>query len=70
MYPDCDDRCDFAEPGGRSSLRAASKSNPRNCPRPTCGRKNVLTARDVSLGYQCNRCADAAEGHGGYGEGY
>ena len=26
-YPDCDDRCDFAEPGGRSSLRAAMPAN-------------------------------------------
>jgi hypothetical protein len=55
----------FAEPGGNSSLRAASPSNPRNLPCPTCGTKNVLTPADVAEGYQCNRCADAAEG--GYG---
>ena len=52
---------DFAEPGGRSALRAASKSNPRNRPCPTCGRKNVLTPKDVALGYQCDHCADALE---------
>jgi endogenous inhibitor of DNA gyrase (YacG/DUF329 family) len=64
MYRDYDDEfeCDFAEPGGRSSLRASSASNPRNKPCPTCGAKNVLTQKDVSLGYQCNRCADRAEG--------
>jgi hypothetical protein len=43
-YDDGD--CDFAEPGGRSALRAASKLNPRNLPCPSCGRKNVLTPAD------------------------
>lgn len=59
----------FAEPGGNSSLRRASESNPRNLDCPTCGAKNVLTPKDRALGYQCNRCADAAEGigFGGYG---
>lgn len=67
MYDDYydDDRSDFADPGGRSALRAASKSNPRNKPCPTCKGKNRLTAKDVALGYQCDRCADQAEG-GGY----
>jgi hypothetical protein len=51
----------FADPGGNSALRAASKRNPRNKPCPTCGQKNVLTPEDVALGYQCNRCADKAE---------
>ncbi len=55
----------FADPGGRSSLRAASKRNPRNKPCPTCGEPNRLTPADVALGYQCNSCADRAEG-GGY----
>lgn len=55
----------FADPGGRSALRAASKSNPRNLPCPNCGRKNVLTPADRARGYQCDRCADALEG--GYG---
>lgn len=53
---------DFADPGGRSALRAASKSNPRNLPCPDCGRKNVLTPKDREQGYCCNRCADRNEG--------
>ena len=60
-----EDRSDFAEPGARSALRAASKRNPRNRPCPTCKRTNRLTPRDVSLGYQCDACADRDEG-GGY----
>jgi predicted RNA-binding Zn-ribbon protein involved in translation (DUF1610 family) len=51
----------FADPGGTSALYAASKDNPRNRPCPTCGRKNVLTPRDVAAHYQCDRCADALE---------
>lgn len=62
-----DDDC-FADPGGRSALRASSKSNPRNRPCPSCGGKNRLTPRDVSLGYQCDRCADRDEGRMGYGD--
>jgi hypothetical protein len=54
----------FADPGGRSALRAATKSNPRNLPCPTCKRKNMLTPADVARGYQCDSCADAAEGYG------
>lgn len=54
----------FADPGGNSALRAASPSNPRNLPCPTCGTENVLTPADRQLGYQCDRCADAAEGLG------
>jgi len=52
---------EFADPGGRSSLRAASKSNPRNLPCPDCGRKNVLTPKDREQGYCCNSCADRNE---------
>ena len=52
---------DFADPGGHSALRAASASNPRNLPCPTCETPDVLTPHDVSLGYQCNACADQAE---------
>jgi len=52
---------DFAEPGSNSALRAATTSNPRNCPCPTCGHPNRLTPADVDRGYQCNRCADAME---------
>jgi hypothetical protein len=53
--------CDFADPGGCSALRAASPSNPRNLPCPTCGAENVLTPKDVALSYQCDRCADRDE---------
>ena len=52
----------FAEPGGRSALRAASNRNPRNLPCPTCGMSNRLTPADQRLGYQCNVCADRDEG--------
>jgi hypothetical protein len=55
------DGVNFAEPGGRSALRAATKSNPRNRPCPTCGVKNRLTPIDVQRGYQCDACADRAE---------
>lgn len=49
----------FANEG--SALRASSKQNPRDRPCPSCGRPNMLTPKDVSLGYQCDRCADAAK---------
>lgn len=52
---------DFADPGGRSALRAARRGNPRNRSCPTCKRRNVLTPADVAAGYQCDRCADAVE---------
>jgi len=51
----------FADEGGRSALRAATRDNPRNRPCPNCGEKNVLTPIDVRRGYQCDRCADALE---------
>ena len=51
----------FADPGGNSALRSASRRNPRNLPCPTCGRANVLTPADVARGYQCNACADRDE---------
>ena len=56
-----DDRLEFADPGGNSALRAASKTNPRNLPCPTCKKPNRLTPKDKALGYQCDRCADALE---------
>lgn len=60
------DRCDtFADPGSNSALRRAHRGNPRNRSCPTCKRRNVLTPKDVALGYQCNACADRAE-QGGY----
>lgn len=49
----------FASPG--SALRRATKKNPRNLPCPTCGGENLLTPKDVALGYQCDGCADRAE---------
>jgi hypothetical protein len=58
------DRLEFADPGGRSALRASSRRNPRNQPCPTCGRKNALTPADVARHYQCDRCADRDEGIG------
>lgn len=54
-------RVAFADPGGRSSLRAASARNPRIHPCPNCERENTLTAADVALGYQCDACADEVE---------
>jgi len=56
------DREEFADPGGKSALRAASKRNPRNLPCPTCKRPNLLTPADRERGYQCNACADLEEG--------
>lgn len=58
------ERCErFANPGGNSALHAAGADNPRNLPCPSCGAENVLTPRDVQAGYQCDRCADVAEGN-------
>ncbi len=58
---DDEDRNDFADPHGRSALRAASKRNPRNLPCPTCEQPNRLTPKDRALGYQCDDCADRDE---------
>jgi len=67
MYYDDDDGGDleFADPRGHSALRAASRSNPRNLPCPTCKAPNRLTPADKARGYQCDRCADRDE-RGGY----
>ena len=51
----------FADPGGRSALRAATPDNPRNLPCPNCGRENMLTPIDRMRGYQCDICADELE---------
>jgi hypothetical protein len=56
------DRIMFADPGGRSALRAETPNNPRDRPCPTCNVPNRLTPADVALGYQCDTCADRAEG--------
>jgi hypothetical protein len=57
-----DGDCDFADPGGRSALRAETDDNPRNLPCPNCGVANRLTPADRARGYQCDSCADRAEG--------
>ena len=61
--PDYDygDSIQFANPGSNSALRAATASNPRTHPCPTCHTENVLTQEDVNMGYQCDICADKAE---------
>lgn len=62
-----DDGIQFADPGGRSALRAATSSNPRDLPCPTCKSPNRLTPADVACGYQCDSCADRLEtGFDGY----
>lgn len=48
----------FYDPGGHSALRAGA----RNLPCPTCGQPDRLTAADRRHGYQCDECADRAEG--------
>ena len=58
---DCDFMMDFADPGGKSALRKATRRNPRNLPCPTCGKPNRLTPADRANGYQCNECADRLE---------
>lgn len=50
----------FARRG--SALLMATKENPRNLPCPTCGKPNKLTPADKAKGYQCDACADRAEG--------
>ena len=65
-YPmDGDEEIQFADPGGNSALRAATRDNPRNLPCPTCGEPNRLTPADRANHYQCNECASRDEG-GGY----
>jgi len=57
-------RSRFADPGGKSALRAASPSNPRNLPCPTCKQPDKLTPEDKRHGYQCDDCATRDEGGG------
>lgn len=59
--PDDGDGCDFADPGGRSALRASGRRNPRNLPCPTCREPDRLTPADRARGYQCDACADRCE---------
>lgn len=55
----------FQNPG--SALRKSSKSNPRIYECPSCKKPNKLTAKDKAKGYQCDDCADRAEGLGYFG---
>lgn len=57
IYEDMMNPCDFRDPGGRSALR----NGPRIYPCPNCGRENMLTSADKTLGYQCDICADQIE---------
>ena len=50
----------FRDPWGNSALHPGK----RTLPCPTCGEPNRLTAKDVASGYQCDQCADNAEGIG------
>lgn len=68
MDDDLIDGVGFADPGGRSSLRAETESNPRDQSCPQCGAENVLTRIDRQRHYICDSCADRAEGRGGYGD--
>jgi len=60
-YGSAGDGTDFADPGGNSALRAATRDNPRNLPCPNCEAPNRLTPADRARGYQCDSCADRAE---------
>lgn len=61
------DSMGFRDPGGGSALRKGRRSFP--C--PTCGRPNLLSAKDKAAGYQCDGCADRDEGgFPGYGGEY
>ncbi len=51
----------FADPGGASALRAATRSNPRNLPCPQCGGEELLTPADVARHYVCDGCANMNE---------
>ncbi len=51
----------FRDPYGKSALHPGARTEP--C--PTCEVEDSLTKKDVASGYQCDACADRAEG-GGY----
>ena len=42
------------------------KLNIRNRPCPNCACENMISDEDVRARYQCDHCADAAEGYGSY----
>lgn len=59
-----DDELDFAEPGGRSALRADRKGNPRNLPCPnTCADKNEFSDYQglIDFGEPIDRCTSEDE---------
>lgn len=61
--PDYDDDFNpkrFRQSG--SALHPGTEDDPIDQPCPTCGEEDVLTRRDVAKGYQCDTCADRAEG--------
>ena len=64
---------EWAELVESSPSRGATAPSGRRAPQipqpavPKCGAKNVLTPENRARGDQCNSCADAAEGIGGYG---
>jgi hypothetical protein len=60
MYRYRTTRRQYASPG--SALAAETRTNRRTEPCPTCERPNRLTPADVRKGYQCDSCADCAEG--------
>ena len=56
-----DEDNEFEDCNGESALRKETKDNPRNLPCPTCGEPDMLTPKDVKLGYQCDMCAERME---------
>jgi hypothetical protein len=68
-----DDKCPSCKRKvGKTWLHCAhcgGKLNPRNLPCGSCGTRNVLTPADKARGYQCDACADHAEGIGPNGRG-
>jgi len=50
----------FRDPYGKSSLHPGKRIYP--C--PTCGEPKRLTKKDKASGYQCDECANRAEGYG------
>jgi hypothetical protein len=49
----------FNDPGGESSLYAATAIDPRNQTCPQCRSKNKLTKRDVAANHVCDQCASS-----------
>jgi DNA-directed RNA polymerase subunit RPC12/RpoP len=60
-YEDCitDEDCNRVF---HASIRATNRRNPQRYDCPTCGAKRALSAHQKQQGYQCDGCADRAEG--------